>query len=363
MKNPSVRARFIFGCLLLPVLLLPGRLAAKDIVFCGELIPVSNDFVANKLMNVIRQQIPTANLPSLKQKAMLWFPYIEKCLKAYGIPEDFKYLPIVESGFTNATSRAGAFGFWQLMPETAKQYNLIVNSFLDERNDPVKATAVACRLIRDNYNYIRKQSRINSWVLTAAAYNTGAGNMLKAVRSQGADYFSMDLNPETAEYVYKIIAVKELFENPEIYMKGFGVNVFSPAANTRPLAASVSGKEPDREFATLRVNTSQEAVKKEEQETKTVYITAHVADKKAAYKDEDLISLELDTDFNTPCGFLKKGNVLKGQVWVIDGRLMVDLGCGAGVQVLDNGLIKGLSPEALKAKKVFVMIRAEVPSE
>src|SRR4051812_4797266 len=87
---------------------------AHDVYFCGEVIPMDNDFVANKLMNVIRDQIPNVNLPSLRQRALTYFPFVDSYLRKCGIPEDFKYLPIIESGFMILSSRVGARGFWQL---------------------------------------------------------------------------------------------------------------------------------------------------------------------------------------------------------------------------------------------------------
>ena len=129
---------------------------ARDILFCGEPIPITDDFVAEKLMNVIRSQIPNVNIMALRQQALKYFPYIESCLRKNGIPEDFKYLPIIESGFANLSSNAGARGFWQLMPADARDFNLKVTSETDERDDPLKATVAACKLIIRNYNNIKR---------------------------------------------------------------------------------------------------------------------------------------------------------------------------------------------------------------
>jgi membrane-bound lytic murein transglycosylase D len=213
-----------------------NKAAAHDIIFCGERIPVNNDFVANKLMNVIRKQIPNVNLPSLRQRALLYFPFVESFLKRSGLPADFKYLPIVESGFLVQTSGAGARGFWQLMPATAKDMGLVVSTTLDERDDINKSTMAACKVLSSYYTTIQKKHKVSSWILTAAAYNFGIGNIINAIQNQGKDYFTMNLNAETAVYVYKMIAVKELFEFPELYMKSFGYNVFgkgSPSSGAK----------------------------------------------------------------------------------------------------------------------------------
>ncbi len=181
-----------------------------EILLCGERIPVQNDFVATRLMDAIRKQVPVVNLPRLRARANEWFPVFEKYLFKHGLPLDLKYIPIVESGFSNATSPAGAAGFWQLMPATARDLGLTVNETVDERMDIIKSTDAACRLLKSYYN------SIGVWALTLAGYNFGIGNISKAMKKQGGNYFTMQLNPETALYVYKIIAVKELFEYPEL---------------------------------------------------------------------------------------------------------------------------------------------------
>src|SRR5687768_6975935 len=112
----------------------------REILFCGEQIPVNNNIVADKLMNVIRRQIPNVNLPHLRKRVKANFPIVEYYLRETGLPEDFKYLAIVESGFQNLTSIAGARGFWQLMPETAKEWGLVVSPYVDERDDIYKST-------------------------------------------------------------------------------------------------------------------------------------------------------------------------------------------------------------------------------
>src|SRR4030095_14130640 len=100
-----------------------------EVFFCGERIPIEREFVADNLMNVIRKQVPLANLPSLRKRAELYFPTVEKYLRMYGIPLDLKYLPIVESGFVeNARSRVGAYGFWPIMPGTAGDLGLVIDS-------------------------------------------------------------------------------------------------------------------------------------------------------------------------------------------------------------------------------------------
>jgi hypothetical protein len=122
---------------------------SHPIIFCGEYIPVDNDFVANKLMSVIKSQVNYVNMPSLRASAAMYFNYVTYQLQQNGIPDDFKYLPIVESGFRLVSSGVGARGFWQLMPETAKGLGLRVDATVDERDDIEKSTKAACRVLKD----------------------------------------------------------------------------------------------------------------------------------------------------------------------------------------------------------------------
>src|SRR6218665_682560 len=223
----------------------PVNARNHEVVFCGERIPVDNNFVASKLMNVIRKQVPVVNLPKLRQQANAWFPTFERYLSRHGLPLDLKYIPVVESGFTNATSHAGAAGYWQLMPETARGLGLTVNDAIDERLDISKATEAACKLLKSYY------SSIGVWALTLAGYNFGIGNISKAMKKQGSNYFSRQLNPETAIYVYKIIAVKELFEYPELYIKDFGYNVFNSQA--KPVVRNTTKGDDDDDFKSMKI--------------------------------------------------------------------------------------------------------------
>lgn len=332
----------------------PG--AAHEIIFCGEAIPVDREFVSNKLMNVIRNQIPNVNLPSLRQRALTYFPYVESSLRKAGIPVDFKYLPIVESGFMILSSRVGARGFWQLMPPTAKQYGLVVNGQVDERDDIQKATYAALKELRMNFDYIMRTQKIASWVLTAAAYNFGIGNVIKAIKTKGADYFSMNLNAETALYVYKLIAVKELFEYPELYMKNFGYNVFS-TANSRQVARGKG--DGDAAFNTVNVNVSNKKNGSLARPSKETYVAAHVKGKYKDFNDGDLLSLELDDNLTVQGGYTKKGSGIKGTGWIIDGRVFVDLGYGHDLLLYDVDGKKGLSVEGLK-KGTPVLLRNSI---
>jgi hypothetical protein len=146
------------------------------------------------------------------KRAHKYFPIIEPILAKNGIPDDFKYLAVAESGLTNAVSPAGATGFWQIMRETGREYGLEVNSNVDERYHLEKSTEVACE-------YLKKwKDRYGSWALTAAAYNAGPGAINKYMGIQQVDnYWDLLLGDETGRYVFRIMAIKEILSNPEKY--------------------------------------------------------------------------------------------------------------------------------------------------
>lgn len=336
-------------------LLLASVAQAHQITFCGEPIPMNNDFVAHKLMDVIRRQIPSVNLPALRGRAIQYFPIVDDYLAKNNIPADFKYLPIVESGFANLTSRVGAHGFWQLMPGTAKELGLIMNGTVDQREDIHKATPAACRLLKNYYLEIFRKQKITSWVLTAAAYNFGIGNILKAIQTKGKDYFMMSLNPETAVYVYKIIAVKELFEYPELYMENLGYNVFS--ANAK--AKAMKGSDEDEVFKTVSVGAGQKVKTKK---VPDVYVAAHIKGKYKHFDDGDLVAVTLEEDLKVKNGFVKKGSDIKGKGWIIDGRVVVDLGYGHDVLLYDQNSQKGIALGDLK-KDAPILLRNSIADD
>jgi len=181
--------------------------------FAEETLPLGDARVERK-MKMILSAFSYNNLQTnrLHRKAAEWFPVIEPILAAYGIPEDFKYIPLVESGLQGGTSPKGASGFWQFMPGTARTYGLKVNSKVDERRNLRKSTIAAAKYIKELYGIF------DSWTLVAAAYNVGDNHMKKQIDRQNQDnYFKMRLNRETGGYVYKLISMKEIVEDPVRY--------------------------------------------------------------------------------------------------------------------------------------------------
>ncbi|WP_153796708.1 lytic transglycosylase domain-containing protein [Foetidibacter luteolus] len=370
-----MKYRLFFICLVVSCIIYkPCR--AHDIVFCGERIPVENGFIASKLMDAIRRQMPNVNFPSLSRRARENFPVVEYYLRETGLPLDFKYLAIVESGFQNITSKVGARGFWQLMPETAVEKGLTVSLAKDDRDNIHKATYAACRVLAEYYLLIKRNYGISSWVLTAAAYNLGIGRITKAINRQGADYFSMSLNPETAAYVYKIIAVKELFEYPELYMKDFGYNVFTASLSSvtdvnvdttvfNSMTLNVKendGNHPASVVVSEKVKTGElagNAVSQPVQQPaleKSTYVTASIKGKYKDFADGETIYIVLQQNLEVKGSFNSKGNELLAKGWVIDGRVYVDLGFDdRDVVVFDTDYRKGLLLSSLKNKKTILL--------
>jgi membrane-bound lytic murein transglycosylase D len=178
--------------------------------FCGEAVPLSELRIAERYQNTIRNyDNPTfRKLMTTTRKRMR---IIEPILKKYGVPADFKYIPLIESAMKDeVTSRRGAGGYWQLMPSTAKSLGLVINETRDDRKHLVKSTHAAGKYLRELYK------QLGSWTLVAAAYNAGPTHIQNRMDSQNKDdYFKLRLNSETARYLYKILAVKEWFSNPE----------------------------------------------------------------------------------------------------------------------------------------------------
>lgn len=352
------------GTLLLCMMLIMNAQAQRPrhlITFCGEPVPLDQDFVQNKMMNVIRQQVRVVNLPELRRRANTYMPLIERYLTAYGLHPDLKYLPIVESGFiSNAQSGAGARGIWQIMPATARGYGMQVRVGNDERESFDKSTRVACQLIRDNYNTLLRLTGIVNWPLVIAAYNFGAGNIVKAIETQGSNYFTMKLNRETALYVYKIIAVKELWEYPEIYNSKYGFNIFSDKGKTpKGNAAKLSDDEIINEITNeVAANANEAPVKP----AKEVLVAAHIEGNFKKFKDGDLVKIVLDEHLRTTHnGISYKGYSFAIKGWIIDDRVFFDLGYGHDVTLMDSDMDKGVLLSELKSsKKVNVILRNEI---
>jgi hypothetical protein len=181
--------------------------------FAGEEAPLGLYYVREGLDRelMVNAYWHSSTLLMLK-KSNRYFHIIIPILKKHNIPEDFKYLALIESGLSNIQSQAGAAGFWQIVPATGKHFGLEITDQVDERYHLEKATEAACKLLRGSYN------KYGSWTLAAAAYNVGEGRISKELERQNANtYYDLYLPEETMRYVYRIIALKLLYEHPTEY--------------------------------------------------------------------------------------------------------------------------------------------------
>lgn len=192
--------------------------APEGISFAGEQAPMDIFYVREYLDRelTVNSYFHSSSLLLFK-RANRWFPIIEPILSENGIPPDFKYLALIESGLENVTSPAGAKGFWQFLKHTAREYGLEVNNGIDERYNVEKSTLAACKYLNESYG------KFEDWTLVAAAYNAGNRRISEELKRQNVDnYYDLLLNDETARYIFRILAIKSIFENPEKY--GFHLN-------------------------------------------------------------------------------------------------------------------------------------------
>jgi hypothetical protein len=181
--------------------------------FAGEEAPLGLYYVREGLDRelMVNAYWHSSTLLMLK-KSNRYFHIIVPILRKHGIPEDFKYLALIESGLSNVKSPAGAAGFWQFVPGTAKNFGLEISEYVDERYHVEKATEAACKLLKQSYN------KFGSWTLAAAAYNVGEGRISKELtRQKTSSYYDLYLPDETMRYVYRLIALKLLYEHPTEY--------------------------------------------------------------------------------------------------------------------------------------------------
>ncbi len=185
----------------------------KKLDFAGEAVPLDNFDVREALdreflVNIYWQ---SQTLLFLK-KANRYFPKIEEILKKYGVPDDFKYLALIESGLTNVVSPAGATGIWQFMRASGKEFGLEINKEVDERYHFEKSTEAACKYILKAYE------KFGNWTLAAASYNVGKRGVSKQIKRQKQNsFYDLLLNEETSRYIYRTLAIKCIMENPQKY--------------------------------------------------------------------------------------------------------------------------------------------------
>jgi membrane-bound lytic murein transglycosylase D len=200
------------------------------IEFAGEKVPLDIFYVREQMERelTVNTYWHSSTLLLLKRTGR-WLPVIDPILANNGIPADFRYLAMAESGLMNVVSPSGAVGFWQFLEKTGKEYGLVVNKEVDERYDVAKATEAACKYLKASY------AKFGSWTLVAASYNAGQGRIDDVQDDQlTKSYYEMVLNDETSRYVYRILAIKYIFQDPLKY--GFKLETgdyYSPLKTTQ----------------------------------------------------------------------------------------------------------------------------------
>ena len=185
----------------------------KTASFAGESVPLQYLDVKERFeREIFINSFWHTNTFILMKRITRYFPIIEPILKAEGVPDDFKYLAVIESGLTQAVSPAKAVGFWQILSSTGRELGLEVNSIVDERYHIEKSTYAACKFIKKSYD------KYGSWTMAAATYNRGRKGINDQIKRQKVDnYYDLLLGEETERYVFRIVAAKIFFSNTEAY--------------------------------------------------------------------------------------------------------------------------------------------------
>jgi membrane-bound lytic murein transglycosylase D len=181
--------------------------------FAGEEVPMDLYYVREAFeREIMANPFMHSTTIMMVKRASRWFPVIEPILKKNGIPDDFKFLAVAESNLVNTVSPAGAEGYWQFIKPTGQKYGLEINEKIDERYNMEKATQAACEYFRDAFRIF------NSWTLVAASYNRGLDGLQKALDNQKVtNYYDLYLNDETSRYIFRIMAIREVYNYPVKY--------------------------------------------------------------------------------------------------------------------------------------------------
>lgn len=185
----------------------------ESLSFAGEKVPLDQEDVVERLeREVYVNAYWESNLILLFKRSKKFLPEIERILREQGVPDDFKYLAIAESGLLNATSSAGAKGYWQILEDTGKEYGLEISPSVDERYDLEKSTLAAAAYLK------KAHAKFGTWTAVAASYNMGQTGFANRQEEQGqGSYYDLHLNEETSRYVFRVLAFKLLFENPAAF--------------------------------------------------------------------------------------------------------------------------------------------------
>jgi hypothetical protein len=200
--------------------------------FANENVPLDLYYVREALdREIMASTFMHSTTIMMFKRAHRWFPVIEPILKKNGIPDDFKFVAVAESNLANVVSPAKAEGYWQFLETTGKEYGLEINDNVDERYHLEKATEAACAYFNAAYK------KFGQWTLVAASYNRGSDGLTRAIENQKVNnYYDLYLNEETARYVFRIIALREVYQNPVRYGFYLQQSDFYPAIPVRTVS-------------------------------------------------------------------------------------------------------------------------------
>lgn len=181
--------------------------------FCGERVPLNIYYVREGLdRELVSNMYYQSNTLFNIKRAIRYFPTIERILKEEGVPEDMKYLCVIESGLQCVTSPAGAQGWWQFMKATGQKYGLEISDEVDMRNNLEASTHAACRYLK------ALKAQFGGWTEAVAAYNCGENGLdRRLTNQQQQSYYDLYLNRETQRYVFRILALKLIMQHPQDY--------------------------------------------------------------------------------------------------------------------------------------------------
>ncbi|MDB4047772.1 lytic transglycosylase domain-containing protein [uncultured Polaribacter sp.] len=185
----------------------------KGLNLAGERVPVEiNDVKERMERELLVNTYWQSNGILLLKRANRYFSILEPLLAMHNLPDDFKFLALAESGFTDETSSEGAAGIWHFMRTTGKEYGLEINKNVDERYNIEKSTKVAAEYL------IKAKEKLGSWTLAAASYNAGNQGVFRRLEAQEVStYYDVKLPDETERYIFRILALKEIITNPKKY--------------------------------------------------------------------------------------------------------------------------------------------------
>lgn len=185
----------------------------QDLEFAGEPVPTESPDIYERMdRELLVNTYWQSNALLLMKRANRFFPVIEPILEELGVPDDLKYIAVIESGLTNAVSPAGARGYWQFMEATGEEYGLEINDNIDERYHLEKSTRAAVEYLK------KSEERFGSWTLAAAAYNRGNYGISHQLERQEVEgYYNLLLGEETGRYIFRILALKEIMTHPKKY--------------------------------------------------------------------------------------------------------------------------------------------------